>query len=411
MLACFSRGQSLVSVLSLVTVSVLAACGGSSEVTKTPAVETAKTAAPETKSAPPVDEKKAAEVKTDKPAPKEDKPALPKERFALPNIEIRAAADKKPVKLNGKEIIAEACLMDTSVPDMQSDWFSDALRHMVMAPDGSIYVTDQDKNVRHYIPEPGETCKLAIDPNFGNKGIMKFPEAPERLSVLTDGTLVVMGFEKTHKYVGGKVETSDCRIREIAPDGKTAFYYFVDQASRIDIAGGCKETPWKYTGWELTKEDKAKDSQIWGILKIRPWEKDLLMLMTLRGSHYIGVQGQDGKLKRKLGKDSAKDKNVKEGESICHATDVSSCAGGICLIDSNCKRLSIWDPQKGALVDTTDIGDVLGIFMPWPVAIASAAKGTTYIGVTAKEPRGDKPMTADSKEISHAVIFRVKGLN
>lgn len=405
-------GWSIGSFAAL-SAALIAGCGGAADTAKTPPADTAKKATVDAKPASTADETKPAEAdaKTDKPAdkPAAIKPGAPKERFALPNVEFSSPEDRKKVVLGGKEVSAEACLLDTSVSAMKDEWFANALRHMAAAPDGALYVYDQDKKVRRYVPEPGDTCKLAIDASFGEKGILTFPEDLEQMIVLADGTLVVLGWQKIYKYIGGKIETIDCRIKDLFPDGKTAFSHFSDEVKRVDIAAECKETEWKYKGWVAPKPEAGKDPQTYSVQSIRPWDKDLLIHMSISGSHYLGIHSTDGKLKMKMGKDREKDKNVKDGEDICYAADMGKCAPGLCVLDSNCRRLSAWDPKKGEMIDSVELSDLLGLFYPWPVAFVST-KSVSYMGVTHKEKKAEGA-PEDAKEISHALIFRIKGLN
>ena len=415
MFSRLARYQWISNVFLPAAVAVTSACGGSSEPVKTPAADTAKKPADAGNPAPAEDKKPVeAEVKNDKPADKpvtEPKPTAPKERFALPNVAFDPPEDRKKITFGGKDVTAEACLLDTSVPELKDEWFANALRNMVAAPDGSIYLTDQDKKVRHYTPEPGETCKLAIDPKFGDKGMLAFPEEPERLTVLADGTLVVIGFNKFYKYVGGKVETVECKLHDLLPDGKSGFYRFVDDVRRIDDVATCKETDWKFKGWDAPKPEAGKQAEKWSVSRIMSWDKDYLLTMTMRGDYYLGIHSPDGKLKVKFGKDREKDKNLKDGEDICHVADAGKCAAGLCVLDGNCRQFTVWDPKKGTMIDSVPVSDLIGVFYPWPVAFA-ATKGFTYMGFTVKEKEMEGEAAKPSDKIpSYGVIFRVKGLN
>lgn len=411
MLSRFRRYGLILGSCAALGTGLVSGCGGTADPAKTPTVDTAKKPAEDSKPAPPNEDKKPAEAetKTAEVKPAEVKPAAPKERFALPNVELSPPDERTKVSLGGKELAAEACLFDTSVPEMKDEWFSNALRGLAAAPDGSLYVIDPEKKVRHYIPEPGEACKLAIDASFGEKGILKLPDDPDRITVLADGTLVAMAWSKMYKVVGGKIETVECKVNELFPDGKVGFEHFMDEAKRVDVAAECKATDWKYKGWVAPKPEKGKDPEKYQIQSIRPWDKDLLVHMTIRGDHYIGVHGQDGSLKVTLGKDRDKDKNLRDGEDICWAADMGKCAAGLCVLDSNCRKLSAWDTKKGTMVDAVPVGDLIGLTYPWPVALVST-KGVTYMGVTNKEKQAENA-PKDAKEVNYALIFRIKGLN
>jgi len=121
------------------------------------------------------------------------------------------------------------------------------------------------------------------------------------------------------------------------------------------------------------------------------------------------VHGRDGKLKFRVGKPGA-DKKKMEGEQICWARDADTCAAGLCVLDSNCRRLSAWDAKKGTLVDAVDINELLGVFYSWPVDLVMAKGGVSYLAISHKEKGPENP-PKDYKDMSVGMIFRIKGLN
>ena len=161
--------------IALVAVAALAGCGGGAQETavKTSA-DAAKTDAPKTPAG------GEAEV-TQKV---EAKPAAPKGKFARPNVEIETGSGGEPILFAGKELKAEACLLDTSAPDMKHEGFNEAIRSIAMGTDGAIYVLDHEKKARRYRVEPGDGCKLSLDTAFGKGGVLAFPEEPDSITVL-----------------------------------------------------------------------------------------------------------------------------------------------------------------------------------------------------------------------------------
>jgi hypothetical protein len=142
---------------------------------------------------------------------------------------------------------------------------------------------------------------------------------------------------------------------------------------------------------------------------LRNYGSQLKYQHVVKGRNSRLSEIQAAVLKVKLGKDRDKDKNLRDGEDICWAADMGKCAAGLCVLDSNCRKLSAWDTKKGAMIDAVPVGDLIGLVYPWPVALVSA-KGVTYIGVTNKEKQAeDAPK--DAKEVNYALIFRIKGLN
>ncbi|MDC0749646.1 hypothetical protein [Polyangium mundeleinium] len=384
-----------------------AGCGGGGAATSAPQTgEEAKAGEPKA-----AGESKAAEAAAPAPAADaakaEEKPAAvtgKKEKFALPNVEIATGEEREKLTLAGKELVAEACLLDTSAPELRHEWFSQAIRSMALAPDGALIVLDHEKKVRRYVVQPGEPCKLGLDPAFGKGGVLAFPgELDDAIEVLADGTIVGFEFQKTHKYKDGKFETLDCSLKSIDPNGKRGWKSFAEEIESVDLAAECKATPWAYTGWPTGKESKDKPS----IQFVRSWGKDVVVAASVDSTHYVAIHGADGKKKFTLGKSS---KDTKEdGENICWARDADACAGGLCVVDSNCRDLAVWD-TKGKYVGVVDINTLLGLNYSWPVDLVMAKGGVAYMAASHKEKVPENaPKDFEAKSVG--LIFRIKGLN
>ncbi len=360
---------------------------------------------------------KAAEAKTDgaqasatntaAPAPppvEGPKPAVEaagaKEKFALPNVELKSPEDREKVTLGGKELTAEVCWLDTSAPELKHEWFSQAIRSMVQAADGALIVLDHEHKVRRYLVQPGEACKLALDPAFGKGGVLAFPSEIDWIAVQDDGTIVGFEFMKLHRYKDGKIETFDCSAKTVEGNGKTGWNSFSDEVEMVDIANDCKKVPWKYAGWEGPEKPSVQF--------VRPWGKDVILAASVKGTHYVAIHGRDGKKKIQFGKDSD-DKTKKEGETICWARDADACGAGVCVLDSNCRNLTAWDPKKGTLVGVVDINRLLGVSYAWPVDLAMG-KGVAYLAASHKERKPENaPKDYDAKDVG--MIFRIRGLD
>jgi hypothetical protein len=152
MLSRFGRSFGALSV------AIIVGCGGTTDTTKTPAVDLAKKSGSEAKPASTADERKPAEAEA-----KAEKPMVTKERFALPNVKFTDPEERKQVVLGGKEISAEACLLDTSVPELKDEWFANALRGLahVHDVDGRVdLVRNHDgtvRGLRFQLPPPPPT--------------------------------------------------------------------------------------------------------------------------------------------------------------------------------------------------------------------------------------------------------------
>jgi len=386
-------GALLSAAVAFVCLSAASGCGGAKE---TP-VETAR-ATPKPEVAAPAVEAKPAE-----PAPKAADPSV---TYALPNVEFTDPEVREKMTLGGKELRAEVCQLDTSAPVMKHEWFGQAIRSMAMAPDGALYVLDHEYKARRYLVQPGEWCKLALDRHFGKDGVLAFPgnEEMESIAVLDDGTLVGIRFGATHHYKDGKFETKSCGgLKGVFVDGKTGFSSFGGEIETVDLES-CSTTKWNYTGWD--PRDKL------GVDFLRSFGPDRLMAAAIGGVHYVAIHGADGKQKVKFGKDRD-DKSKKEGEQICYAQDADLCGAGLCVVDSNCRRLSAWDPKKGTFVGSVEIGDLLEVFYPWPMDLVMGKSGT-FLSASHKEKQPEdarEDAREDAKELHVGMIFRIEGLN
>lgn len=406
MLPCNSRRPTTVATMALVAsfACLVSACGGGGQdaPVKTP-VDTAKTEPAKTPAAAekPVE---AAPKPEDKSAPAAEtpkKPAGPKEKFALPNVKFDVDAESRKVSLGGKALTAEACLLDTSAPDMTHEWFNQAIRGLVAAKDGSLYVLDHEQKVRHYLVEPGETCKLALDPSFGAHGVFTLPTPADSISILDDGTIAAYTLGKLMRIQGGKVDSLNCSVKSVNGGGKTGFNFFGSEAEKVEIGTECKATSWKFAGWPTGEKGAS-------VQFIQEMGKDVLVAASIEGTHYVAIHGADGKLKIKVGKDREKDK-AKDEELICWARDAKPCAAGLCIVDSNCRKMTAYDVKKGTLVGSIEIGNLLGLHYPWPSALV-VGKGVSWIAASNKLVRpADAPK--DAPDVNVGLIFRVKGLD
>lgn len=390
-------------------VSFLAACGGGAQ-NANPASNTAKADASKANVGQ-ADVKKTETPVTDQPAteaPKaeENKPAAAKGRFEIPNFPLETpeeGEEPKVFKLGDKTLKVEVCALDTSAPPLRAEFFSHALREFAGSSKGELYVLDPAKKIRKYVPQKGDKCVLALDPSFGDKGILTPPSEPDKLEVLDDGTLVMVEFTRTHLYRNGKIESNGCEVRAgLSGDGKVAWTLWEGKIQKGEYSEACPDKKeWKYTGWDKSKKEN--------VYEVRDWGNQVLLLGEAAPRHYVGVHKPDGTQQFMLGKSKNKEAKGFDDDEFCSVADVDKCGSGICTLDSNCRRLSAWDPKKGSLVGAVKVGDLLGLFYPMPVGLV-VTKGASYMAVTHDEKMPENA-PEDAKAWTVGGIFKITGLD
>ncbi len=387
--------------------SLLAACGGGAQTTN-PSSNTAKTDAPKNDAVKTdtVKTENGAAGQTETPKAEEAKPAGPKGRFEIPNFPLETpeeGEEPKVFKLGTKTLQVEVCALDTSAPALRAEFFGDALREFAGSAKGELYVLDPDKKVRKYVPQKGDKCELALDPSFGQGGILTPPVNPDKLHVLDDGTLVIVEFNQSHIYKNGKVESNGCGVSAgLSGDGKVAWTLWEGKIAKGDYSEACPDKKeWKYSGW-----DKSKKESVYGVMD---WGNQVLLLGEAAPKHYIGIHRPDGTQQFMLGKSKIKASTVHDDDEFCSISDVDKCGTGLCVLDGNCRALSAWDPKNGNFLGVVKVGDLLGLSYPMPVGMV-VTKGAAYLAAThdEKQPE-DAP--SDAKVMTVGGIFRIKGLD
>jgi len=394
--------------------SILAACGGGAK-TANPSSNTAKADAPKTdavKTEPAKTEPAKTESgpagQTEKEAPKaeEKKPAGKRGPFEVPNfpLEVPEEGEEPTVfKLAGKQLKVEVCAMDTSAPDLRAESFWEALREFAGSAKGELYILDPQKKIRKYLPQKGDKCVLALDPTFGEKGVLTPPVTPDDLDVLDDGTLVLKEFNRSHIYRNGKFESNGCEVRaELSGDGKVAWTLWEGKIAKGEYSEACPDKKeWKYTGWDASKKESVSEVVDWG--------NQVLLLGSAAPKNYIGIHRPDGTQLFMLGKSKIKSSTVHDDDEFCSISDVDKCGAGLCVLDGNCRALSAWDPKNGNFIGTVKVGDLLGLNYPMPVGMV-VTKGATYLAATHDEKQPENA-PEDAKAMSVGGIFRIKGLD
>jgi hypothetical protein len=286
----------------------------------------------------------------------------------LPPVEIKPST---PLKIGGKEISAEVCKLDASIPMMRHQSFDKAIRGVAAAKDGE--------------------CELTIDKGFGQGGVLtldadvKAADYFDTLAIDGKGDVYVSGFIAKAKKVSGGQVTELCKESgRLVIDPKSGDAYL--RSSKIDLAD-CKATPVKL---DLGKDVSSYDlfpvgGDVAAVFQQKVEKKNVFKVGLFGGTKQKWVVGEA------------------EGDgSMCNVGTVVACGPGVCVVDANCRALKVVD-GTGKLQGSGKINDLLGLSYPWPRAL-SVGPDATFMAAS-HSPK-------DSKDTnSYGLVYRVKGLN
>jgi hypothetical protein len=306
----------------------------------------------------------------------------------LPPVEIKPST---PLKIGGKEISAEVCKLDASVPMMRHESFDRAIRGVASAKDGVVYVLDNDGKLRKYTASKAGECELTIDKGFGQGGILTLDADPkaadyfDTLAIDAKGDVYASGFiAKAKKISGGQVTELCKESGRLVIDTKSGDAYL--RSSKVDLAD-CKATPVKL---DLGKDVSSFDlfpvgSDVAAVFQQKAEKKSIFKVGLFAGTKQKWVVGDA------------------EGDgSMCNVGTVSACGLGVCVVDANCRSLKVVD-AGGKLLGAGKINDLLGLSYPWPRALSVGPDATFMAASSSAKDSKDKH--------SYALVFRVKGLN
>ena len=308
------------------------------------------------------------------------------QKTAVPPVEIGETAE---VTLGGKKIRGEVCALDTSLPVMQSEWFSKSVGEIAAGADGSLYLVDSEGKLRKYTPSKGEKCELYADRSFGKQGRLDVPGAKDgedtKLSTDKAGNVFVSTNDEKLRLVGGKLSKlcggyGTLRVDESGKGGT------VSQNVVTFAPESCEGEAFEPKGFG---DKDFVDS-------VAPFGKDFLVAGNVGDVKKVGVFDAKGNKKMLVGAKADGD------EKICSTGYATKCAQGVCVIDANCRALRVWK-TNGSFVGRIELmGSFAGLGYPWPVGIAFT-KDAAYMSVSHD--------AKDKDAGSVGLVVRVKGLD
>jgi hypothetical protein len=267
-----------------------------------------------------------------------------------------------------------------------------------------LYIVDEKGAVRALtINGAGGGCKLSVDASFGQGGTWTAENEIQHLTSDASGVVVASnGIFGAYTLRDGAPAACDTKgYVELHASGAWGIAPWVNSTvQQVEVnAAGCSSKPWVLQ--DLS--DDAKRKGIFASVDASSIIGDnvyiggsLAKSVDADGMKVVAVYDQAGKELRRFG--GSKDLSSTEMFGWVH--DISACVPGVCVLDSNFRRLTAWG-EDGKQVGTVDLKALLGLDYPWIADMALGADGSMWM--IAANKRADA-------EMSEAIIYRVAGL-
>jgi hypothetical protein len=303
-------------------------------------------------------------------------------------------------QLGARRISAERCTLEG--PPFLGKSPMDVFKAIEVA--GSrILIVDQLGRMHGFLPQRGGGCVLAPDPAFGEAGMLKLPHKIESLS--RDGAGRVMASNGIFGAWGvdqGK-QGFACDTKghvELHRSGKWGIAPFVNATVRmVEIADGeCKSEDWVL---QNLSDDKTRQGPFANV-NSSAIVGDLVLIGGVLAKSENEKQPRVVIGYSRAGKEKFRFGSVDSGtdDALAWVHAVQGCTAGICVVDSNLRRLSLWT-RAGKHVGSVKLDALLGLSSPWIPDFSVAKDGSAWL-VTAAE-RG-------KSGVSEGLLYRVRGL-
>lgn len=369
--------------------AVLMACGSNEETP--PAPTPAPTPAAET------------------PAPTEATGAAPTkapEAEAEPTFEEQVAASQplSPTPADqttaGLTVHATRCTFEGDVQFL-SDSSSRNIGRIEVDDAGRLYLVDPAYDLRRFtVAGEGDTCTLTADASFGTAGVLDLQRDIKEISWASGKLYASSGIFDSYRLTDGAVDVTcsqRARYLVMAPDGRSGFGTFANSPiARVTFSDtGCEAADWADFQSPFNNHNVlaflGRDIAIGGVLSEQ-----------VEGSNprVVAVFDANGREKLRFGKTDRE--HTPDRFGWVHA--IEACGPGICVLDSNYRRLTIWDARSGEFKGHVELKDLFDLRYAWfpDFEITGGRRGVAYF--TAAQERGDS-------DVYEGLVFRVTGLN
>ncbi len=301
--------------------------------------------------------------------------------------------------LAGTKITAEVCAPDGV--EFLADSASSVFRGVAAVGD-RVFVADSEGLLRAL--SVGGGCSLSPVAGFGTDGALKLEQEVKHLSKDASGKIAASNgiFEGFLVDASGAATTCDAKgYLELHSSGTWGIGPWVNSTVQmVEIANGaCTGSDWVLQNLSDDAKRKGPFSSVNASTIIGDQiliGGSLAKTVDPDGMRTIGVYNKAGKELRRFG--GSKDVASDEGFGWVH--DIFACAPGVCVLDSNFRRITAWD-DSGAYVGTIDLKELLGLSYPWISDVDVAADGSMWL-VAANDREGG--------DVAEGVIYRISGL-
>lgn len=385
MLRSLVPSSSLSSVLLLGAGALLAAVGCSKQ-------EPAPAAAPSSSAAP----KPAAAASSSRPVevPFEEQVAQSKPLAPTPQKQVAG-----PI-----ELTATPCAIAGGNPVHKS---TTEVFRAVRAVGDRLWVVGGDDKVRAYRVAPGADCKLSPDDRISADGTLAIGVKARTLSTDSAGKLYVSNgvFAGAVVSKDGKLEY-ECNARPggyvaLHPKGAWGLGHFANATvAKVELSPtACKSSPWVLQDLSqpgrkgpLTNVNTiaflGDTALVGGIIakEVDPNSPRVVVAMDASGKELFRFGNP------------APSASGEDRFGWVHA--IAPCKHGICVVDSNYRRMTLWKKDKGEFIAAINLANLLGLRYP-TVNDLTVAPGGAYL--VAGQSR-------DGSKVAEGLIYRVSGI-
>ncbi|MBI5502866.1 MAG: hypothetical protein HY907_21655 [Deltaproteobacteria bacterium] len=299
-----------------------------------------------------------------------------------------------PQKLGDKDITAEVCAFEGF--ELLGESTMDVMNALAVTSDGKLYIVDAEGALLRFAFKEGDACVLVYDAAFGESGKLKLEREIETLNVDANNKLyasngIFEAYRLTDGAVDYKCEADPSGYIVPFPDGTMGVNYW----SHADVAKIA------FTDTGCTAEKWAVESPI-EMLQSAAFMGDLALLGgsvkvegTDKSNNLVLAFNREGKEQFRFGSTA---ESIEDG-TLCWVHGISACAGGICVLDSNCRKMVVWS-DKGEFVGKVNLSALFGLDYPWYPDF-QVVGDVMYVGAgQAREVR----------DVAQGFVYRVRGL-
>lgn len=299
-------------------------------------------------------------------------------------------AHPQEVTLDGHTVRATRCVLDG--PALVAASSASVLPSIAVDRRGTLHLVDADGRVRRYTRVRGDDCRFAVDPSFGEAGVLALPQRVTTVAVDRRGNAVASGVLGSFVIEDGQVTTRCNRGPHgnvaLAPSGEGFGIFPGAPVRRVTYDnGGCEVAEWAY------------ERPFSSVMAIAFDRRNILLAgaMPTGGGNQVAILDAQGRERVRFG-----NARGTADDGFCWVHGLAACGPGVCAVDTNCDRLRVWS-ARGEHLGNARASELLGVPRPWLYALTAGRRGELYVAAGVRR----EPAAAN---VSEGVIFRVEGL-